>query len=125
MQKLFNFLMVGLTFVVLNVATVAAIQTAVPGDAAAVVPGMSGAAIQTAVPGADASAAPIGEGGEAGGPAAQDMSGNMINDGGHGANTGADEEAKEVARMAECMKAMDGMTDEMRINEHRAWCEKQ
>ena len=104
MQKLFYFLMVGLTFVVLNVATVAA---------------------QADLPVADTSAAPIGEGGEAGGPAAQDMSGNMINDGGHGANTGADEEAKEVARMAECMKDMDGMTDEGRINEHRAWCEKQ
>ena len=107
MQKLFNFLMVGLTFAVLNVATVAAVP------------------IGTDVPGADTSAAPIGEGGEAGGPAAQDMSGNMINDGGHGANTGADEEAKEVARMAECMKDMDGMTDETRINEHRAWCAKQ
>ena len=104
MQKFFNFLMVGLTFVVLNVATVAA---------------------QADLPVADTSAAPIGEGGEAGGPAAQDMSGNMINDGGHGANTGADEEAKEVARMAECMKDMDGMTDEGRINEHRTWCEKQ
>ena len=46
MQKLFNFLMVGLFFAVLNVSTVAA-QTAMPGagDAAAVVPGMSGAAI--------------------------------------------------------------------------------
>ena len=103
MQKFFNFLMVGLTFVVLNVATVAA---------------------QADLPVADTSAAPIGEGGEAGGPAAQDMSGNMINDGGHGANTGADEEAKEVARMAECMKDMDGMTDEFRINEHRAYCEE-
>jgi hypothetical protein len=110
MQKLFNFLMVGLTFVVLNVATVAAIQTAVPGagDAAAVVPGMSGAAIQTAVPGADASAAPIGEGGEAGGPAAQDMSGNMINDGGHGANSAAEAEKaqaeKKAAAIANCLE---------------------
>ena len=104
MQKIFNLLMIGLAFLVLNVATVSA---------------------QADLPVADTSAAPIGEGGEAGGPAATDMSGNMINDGGHGANSGADEEAKEVARMAECMKDMDGMTDETRINEHRAWCEKQ
>jgi hypothetical protein len=40
------------------------------------------------LPTADDSARPIGEGGEGGGPAAQDMSGNMINDGGHGANSG-------------------------------------
>jgi hypothetical protein len=38
-------------------------------------------------PALDSSAAPIGEGGEGGGPAAQDMSGNMINDGGKGANS--------------------------------------
>ena len=46
MNKIFYFLMVGLTFAVLNVATVAA-QTAMPGagDAAAVIPDMSGAAI--------------------------------------------------------------------------------
>jgi hypothetical protein len=47
-------------------------------------------------PKADTSAAPIGEGGVVGGPAAKDMSGNMINDGGHGANS-ADEEAKRIA----------------------------
>ena len=64
--------MIGLAFLVLNVATVSA---------------------QADLPVADTSAAPIGEGGEAGGPAATDMSGNMINDGGHGANSGADEEA--------------------------------
>ena len=46
MNKIVSFLMVGLFFAVLNVSTVAA-QTAMPGagDAAAVVPGMSGAAI--------------------------------------------------------------------------------
>jgi hypothetical protein len=46
MKKLFGFIMVGLAFAVLNVATVAA-QTAMPGagDAAAVIPDMSGAAI--------------------------------------------------------------------------------
>ena len=46
MNKVVSFLMVGLFFAVLNVSTVAA-QTAMPGagDAAAVVPGMSGAAI--------------------------------------------------------------------------------
>ena len=43
MNKIVSFLMVGLFFAVLNVSTVAA-QTAMPGagDAAAVVPGMSG-----------------------------------------------------------------------------------
>tara|TARA_B110000495_G_C22407236_1_gene259433 strand:- start:77 stop:484 length:408 start_codon:yes stop_codon:yes gene_type:complete len=68
MQKLFKILLVGLAFLALNVGTVAA-QT-----------GM--------LPMADDSSRPIGEGGEGGGPAAQDMSGNMINDGGHGANSG-------------------------------------
>ena len=68
MQKLFKILLVGLAFLALNVGTVAA-QT-----------GM--------LPMADDSSRPIGEGGEVGGPAAQDMSGNMINDGGHGANSG-------------------------------------
>jgi hypothetical protein len=37
---------------------------------------------------------PGGEGGEGGGPAAQDMSGKMINDGGHGANSGAEYDIK-------------------------------
>ena len=70
MQKVFTILLVGLAFVSLNVSTVAA-QT-------------------DSLPMADSSAAPIGEGGEAGGPEAHDMSGNMINDGGHGANSGLD-----------------------------------
>ena len=68
MQKLFKILLVGLAFLALNVGTVAA-QI-----------GM--------LPMADDSSRPIGEGGEGGGPAAQDMSGNMIKDGGHGANSG-------------------------------------
>jgi hypothetical protein len=80
MQKLFNFLMVGLTFAVLNVATVAA-----------------------DVPLMDTSAAPIGEGGEAGGPAATD-SGVMINDGGHGANSGAENYAKSTEGDPYCVK---------------------
>ena len=90
MQKLFNFLMVGLTFAVLNVATVAA---------------------QTDIPAADNSSAPIGEGGEAGGPAATDMSGNIINDGGFGANSGADaekaradENRKKLRAIARCIE---------------------
>ena len=82
MQTLFKFLMVGLTFTVLNVATVAA---------------------QADIPAADTSAAPIGEGGEAGGPVAKDMSGNMINDGGHGANSGADYEAAKKAATDKCI----------------------
>ena len=52
------------------------------------------------VPASDASAAPVGDGEEVGGPAAQDMSGNMINDGGQGANSGADAEATMAACMA-------------------------
>ena len=76
MQKLFLILLVGLAFLALNVGTVAA-QT-----------GM--------LPTADDSARPIGEGGEGGGPAAQDMSGNMINDGGHGANSGKALEAEKA-----------------------------
>jgi hypothetical protein len=39
------------------------------------------------IPQADDSSRPIGEGGEAGGPAATDMSDKMINDGGFGANS--------------------------------------
>ena len=50
------------------------------------------------------SAAPIGEGGEAGGPAATDMGGNMINDGGHGANSAAEAEAEiKAAAIAKCL----------------------
>ena len=70
MKKLFKILLVGLAFLALNVGTLAA-QT-----------GM--------LPMADDSSRPIGEGGEAGGPAATDMSDKMINDGGHGANSGLD-----------------------------------
>jgi hypothetical protein len=51
-------------------------------------------------PASDSSAAPIGEGGEGDGPAAQNMGGNMINDGGHGANSGADAEATMAACIA-------------------------
>jgi hypothetical protein len=51
-------------------------------------------------PKADTSAAPIGEGGEGGGPAAKDMSGNMINDGGHGANSA---DAEREARYNKCV----------------------
>ena len=83
MQKLFKILLVGLAFLALNVGTVAA-QT-----------GM--------LPMADDSSRPIGEGGEGGGPAAQDMSGNMINDGGHGANSGADAEAEKAKAVDACL----------------------
>ena len=84
MQKLFNILILGLSFVVLNVATVAA-QT-------------------DSLPMADSSAAPIGKGGETGGPAAQDMSGNMINDGGHGANSGLEAEDERAVAEQNCIK---------------------
>jgi hypothetical protein len=79
MQKLFIIFIIGFTFVALNVVTVVA-QT-----------GM--------IPTADDSAAPIGEGGEGGGPAGHDMSGKMINDGGYGANSDRDDEiaARELA----------------------------
>ena len=83
MQKLFNFLMVGLTFAVLNVATVAA---------------------ETDLPVPDTSANPIGQGGEAGGPAATDMSDKMINDGGHGANSGLEAEAERAVAEQNCIK---------------------
>jgi hypothetical protein len=65
-----------------------------PGSAAAghMNPGMN----QGMLPTADDSARPIGEGGEGGGPAAQDMSVNMINDGGHGANSGKALEAEKA-----------------------------
>ena len=76
MQKLFKILLVGLAFLALNVGTVAA-QT-----------GM--------LPMADDSSRPIGEGGEAGGPAATDMSDKMINDGGFGANSAAEHQAKST-----------------------------
>ena len=79
MQKLFIIFIIGFTFVALNVGTVAA-QTRM-------------------LPTAENSAAPIGEGGEGGGPAGDAMSGKMINDGGHGANSGRDDEiaARELA----------------------------
>jgi hypothetical protein len=51
-------------------------------------------------PASDSSAAPIGEGGEGGGPAAQNMGDNMINDGGHGANSA--DESRE-ARYKKCV----------------------
>jgi hypothetical protein len=172
MQKLFNFLVVGLTFAVLNVGTVEAADCSdfTPGtppfqscvaqnqesaggtpaaDCSDFTPGtppfqscvasntsdegnqsggdagagaLENAAAEpsfgervkslfgidsTDIPAADTSAAPIGEGGEAGGPAATDMSGNMINDGGFGANSGADAEAeKKAAAIAKC-RSMD------------------
>ena len=53
---------------------------------------------------ADTSAAPIGEGGEAGGPAATDMTGVMINDGGHGANSGLEAEAAREVAEQNCIK---------------------
>ena len=60
-------------------------------------------------PALDSSAAPIGEGGEGGGPAAQDMSGKMINDGGYGANS-ADE--ARAARYNKCVA--EAVTDKTR-----------
>ena len=101
MKKLFIFLMVALTFAVLNVATVAA-----------------------DIPSADTSAAPIGEGGEAGGPAAQDMSGNMINDGGHGANSGSDAEATKAKATKNCINYVKKW--EPNSEDHtESWCHEQ
>jgi hypothetical protein len=58
-------------------------------------------------PASDSSAAPIGEGGEGGGPAAQNMGGNMIKDGGHGANSGAEyDKKKKDDAIAKC-RSMD------------------
>ena len=90
MKKIGYFLMVGLAFTALQLSTVSA-QTGMPpigGDASGMLPT------------ADDSARPIGEGGEGGGPAAQDMSGKMINDGGHGANSGRDAEERSPGEQA-------------------------
>jgi len=65
------------------------------------------------LPTADDSARPIGEGGEGGGPAAHDMSGKMINDGGHGANSAADAEEEKAEAMDACLtKSCVGVSPE-------------
>ena len=65
------------------------------------------------LPTADDSARPIGEGGEGGGPAAHDMSGKMINDGGHGANSAADAEEEKAEAMDVCLtKSCVGVSPE-------------
>ena len=130
MQKLFNFLMVGLFFSLLNVATVIAVDSPAgltPDTSNQIAPveatsdkrpssgGISGwikgglealgigKGPTEPAPALDSSAAPIGEGGEAGGPAATD-SGVMINDGGHGANSGAENYAKSTEGDPYCVK---------------------
>ena len=79
MQKLFKIFIIGFTFVALNVGSVAA-QTGI-------------------LPTADNSATPLGEGREDGELSGNDMSGKIINEGGHGANLGRDDEiaARELA----------------------------
>jgi hypothetical protein len=83
MKTFYYSLMLGLAFTALQVGVVEAQMnsgSSMQGGNSMMNSGM--------LPTADDSARPIGEGGEGGGPAAQDMSGNMINDGGHGANSG-------------------------------------
>ena len=82
MQKLFNFLIVGLAFTLLNVTTAAA-QADIPTADDSAAPINEGRDMDVE----SHRAAPIGDAEESGGPAAQDMSGNMINDGGHGENS--------------------------------------
>ena len=98
MQKLLRILLIGFTFVALNVGAVAA-QT-----------GMTQPPVTSAAPineGRDMDvgshrAAPIGDAEESGGPAAQHMN-REINDGGFGANSGADAE-KAAAEKEEAQR---------------------
>jgi hypothetical protein len=63
----------------------------------------------TAPMGTPGTAAPMGTPG----PAAQDMSGKMINDGGHGANSGADAEEEKAEAMDACLtKSCVGVSPE-------------
>ena len=95
MQKLFYFLIVGLTFAVLNVATVAA-QADIPTADNSAAPINEGRDMDVG----SHRAAPIGDAEESGGPAAQHMN-REINDGGFGANSGADAEKARIAAEAQ------------------------
>ena len=95
MQKLFNFLIVGLTFAVLNVATVAA-QADIPTADNSAAPINEGRDMDVG----SHRAAPMGDAEESGGPAGQHMN-REINDGGFGANSGADAEKARIAAEAQ------------------------
>ena len=99
MQKLFNFLIVGLTFAVLNVATVAA-QADIPTADDSAAPINEGRDMDVG----SHRAAPIGDAEESGGPAGQHMN-REINDGGFGANSGADAEKARIAAEAQAAEA--------------------
>jgi hypothetical protein len=117
MQKLFNFLMVGLFFSLLNVATVIAVDSPAgltPDTSNQIAPveatsdkrpssggisgwikgGLKSLGIGNGpaelAPASDSSAAPIGGGGEGGGPSEKDMSDKIINDDGHGAKSSSE-----------------------------------
>ena len=95
MQKLFRILLIGLTFAVLNVATVAA-QADIPTADNSAAPINEGRDMDVG----SHRAAPIGDAEESGGPAAQHMN-REINDGGFGANSGADAEKARIAAEAQ------------------------
>ena len=105
MQKLFRILLIGLTFAVLNVATVAA-QADIPTADNSAAPINEGRDMDVG----SHRAAPIGDAEESGGPAAQHMN-REINDGGFGANSGADaekaradENRKKLRAIARCIE---------------------
>ena len=95
MQKLFRILLIGLTFAVLNVATVAA-QADIPTADNSAAPINEGRDMDVG----SHRAAPIGDAEESGGPAAQHMN-REINDGGFGANSGAEAEKARIAAEAQ------------------------
>ena len=107
MKKILYFLMVGLAFTALQVGAAEA-QTGAPGTAPmGDTMGDPNMAPPTGAPG---TAAPMGDPnmapatGEAGGPAATDMSNKMINDGGHGANSGLEAEDERAVAEQNCIK---------------------
>jgi len=107
MRKLFNFLIVGFAFVALNVGTVAA-QTGMTQPP--VTDGMPSCAatspdfVDNGVCDGSAGSAPMGDAEESGGPAGQHMN-REINDGGFGANSGADAEKARIAAEAQAAEA--------------------
>ena len=94
-KQIINFLIVGLTFAVLNVATVAA-QADIPTADDSAAPINEGRDMDVG----SHRAAPIGDAEESGGPAGQHMN-REINDGGFGANSGADAEKARIAAEAQ------------------------
>ena len=134
MTKVNYLLMVGLAFAAIQVATVEAADVSCKALADGSLPphctkntpivtgdhppmgatGQHPAPVATqngSLPAMDSSAVPIGEGGDGKGPAAVDMKGAMINDGGFGANSGADAEAAKAAKAEAIVKCVKDFTD--------------